>query len=240
MSHRSGARHARAYWGGPSRAVESAGPVRRARIAMHGKSGRAGEGRRALGLMARGRRTGIFCEVTTDVVPADFAHKLCGDYPVCAPPLLGSRRFPQDPTRSLIAEPCRGRPNNGRTRYSLRFPFASRQIVRRAGASHRRLPLSVPPQILSRIALGGKGNPCHSPRGIGRSSPAPPPPAADGGEACEPGAHRRSGRRRSGRGLTTFAPILISFSMSVVRDHSLIGSGVARARRNLPRLEASA
>jgi len=147
MSHRSGARHARAYWGGPSRAVESAGPVRRARIAMHGKSGRAGEGRRALGLMARGRRTGIFCEVTTDVVPADFAHKLCGDYPVCAPPLLGSRRFPQDLTRLLITEPTRGRPNNGRTRYSLRFPFASRQIVRRAGASHRRLPLWVPPQL---------------------------------------------------------------------------------------------
>jgi len=36
--------------------------------------------------------------------------------------------------------------------------------------------------------------------------------------------------------LTTFAPILISFSLSVVSVHSLIGSSVARARRKLPRL----
>jgi hypothetical protein len=41
--------------------------------------------------------------------------------------------------------------------------------------------------------------------------------------------------RRSGQ-LTTFAPILMSFSFRVVSDQSLIGSGVARVRRKLPRL----
>jgi hypothetical protein len=33
-----------------------------------------------------------------------------------------------------------------------------------------------------------------------------------------------------------FAPILISFSLRLVSDQSLIGSGVARMRRKLPRL----
>src|SRR5262249_20454255 len=36
--------------------------------------------------------------------------------------------------------------------------------------------------------------------------------------------------------LTTFAPILISFSVKLVSDQSLIGSGVASVRRKLPRL----
>jgi hypothetical protein len=36
--------------------------------------------------------------------------------------------------------------------------------------------------------------------------------------------------------LTTFAPILISFSRSVVINQSLIGSGVASVRRKLPTL----
>jgi hypothetical protein len=36
--------------------------------------------------------------------------------------------------------------------------------------------------------------------------------------------------------IRTFAPILISFSLSVVSDHSLIGSGVAKVRRKLARL----
>src|SRR4029077_17235092 len=36
--------------------------------------------------------------------------------------------------------------------------------------------------------------------------------------------------------LTTFAPILMSFSLSLVSDQSLIGSGVASVRRKLPRL----
>jgi hypothetical protein len=36
--------------------------------------------------------------------------------------------------------------------------------------------------------------------------------------------------------LTTFAPILISFSLRVVIDQSLIGSGVASVRKKLPRL----
>jgi hypothetical protein len=36
--------------------------------------------------------------------------------------------------------------------------------------------------------------------------------------------------------LTTFAPILISFSFKLVSDQSLIGSGVASVRRKLPRL----
>ena len=36
--------------------------------------------------------------------------------------------------------------------------------------------------------------------------------------------------------LTTFAPILISFFLRLVNDQSLIGSGVARVRRKLPRL----
>ena len=36
--------------------------------------------------------------------------------------------------------------------------------------------------------------------------------------------------------LTTFAPILMSFSFRVVIDQSLIGSGVANVRRKLPRL----
>lgn len=40
--------------------------------------------------------------------------------------------------------------------------------------------------------------------------------------------------------LTTFAPILTSFSRSVVSDHSAIASGIARVRRKLPRLYASA
>jgi hypothetical protein len=35
--------------------------------------------------------------------------------------------------------------------------------------------------------------------------------------------------------LTTFAPILISFSFKLVSDQSLIGSGVASVRRKLPR-----
>ena len=35
---------------------------------------------------------------------------------------------------------------------------------------------------------------------------------------------------------TTFAPILISFSFRLVRDQSLIGSGVASVRKKLPRL----
>ena len=34
--------------------------------------------------------------------------------------------------------------------------------------------------------------------------------------------------------MTTFAPILMSFSFRVVSDQSLIGSGVARVRRKLP------
>ena len=36
--------------------------------------------------------------------------------------------------------------------------------------------------------------------------------------------------------LTTFGPILISFSYSVVIDHFLIGSGVARVRSKLSKL----
>ena len=36
-------------------------------------------------------------------------------------------------------------------------------------------------------------------------------------------------------GLTTFAPILISFSRSDVIDHSLIGFGIASVRKQLPR-----
>jgi hypothetical protein len=36
--------------------------------------------------------------------------------------------------------------------------------------------------------------------------------------------------------LTSFAPILISFSFKLVSDQSLIGSGVASVRRKLPRL----
>jgi hypothetical protein len=36
--------------------------------------------------------------------------------------------------------------------------------------------------------------------------------------------------------LTTFAPILISFSFKLVSDQSLIGSGVASVRKKLPRL----
>jgi hypothetical protein len=40
--------------------------------------------------------------------------------------------------------------------------------------------------------------------------------------------------------MTTFAPILMSFSFRLVSDQSLIGSGVAKVRRKLPRLYASA
>ena len=36
--------------------------------------------------------------------------------------------------------------------------------------------------------------------------------------------------------LTTFAPTLMSFSLRLVSDQSLIGSGVASVRRKLPRL----
>ena len=36
--------------------------------------------------------------------------------------------------------------------------------------------------------------------------------------------------------MTTFAPILMSFSFRLVSDQSLIGSGVAKVRRKLPRL----
>jgi hypothetical protein len=35
---------------------------------------------------------------------------------------------------------------------------------------------------------------------------------------------------------TTLAPILRSFSLRLVSDQSLIGSGVASVRKNLPRL----
>jgi hypothetical protein len=37
-------------------------------------------------------------------------------------------------------------------------------------------------------------------------------------------------------GVTAFAPILISLSFRLVSDQSLIGSGVASVRRELPRL----
>src|SRR5208282_5716420 len=36
--------------------------------------------------------------------------------------------------------------------------------------------------------------------------------------------------------LTTFAPILMSFSLRLVSDQSLIGSGVASVRKKFPRL----
>ena len=36
--------------------------------------------------------------------------------------------------------------------------------------------------------------------------------------------------------LTTFAPILMSFSFRLVSDQSLIGSGVVSVRKKLPRL----
>ena len=91
------------------------------------KNARAAKGKRALWLMTSGRWIGIFCEVTADVVAADFAHKLRGNYPIRAPPLLGCRRLPQHLTRSLFAEPSPRGSNNGRTRYSLRLPLASRR-----------------------------------------------------------------------------------------------------------------
>jgi hypothetical protein len=47
----------------------------------------------------------------------------------------------------------------------------------------------------------------------------------DQGECCAIGR---------GTWLTTFAPILISFSFKLVSDQSLIGSGVASVRRKLP------
>ena len=40
--------------------------------------------------------------------------------------------------------------------------------------------------------------------------------------------------------LTTFAPVLISFSLRLVRDQFLIGSGVASVRRKLPLRRQSA
>jgi hypothetical protein len=93
--------------------------------------------------MTRGRWIGVFSKITANVIAGDFAHKFCGNYSPRAPPLFGHPRFPPQVTGSPTTRRAPRRLNDCPLRPSRRSSLASRRILKRHGASHRRLPLPV-------------------------------------------------------------------------------------------------